>query len=766
MIRDGKHDCPTGKDEDFFIENCNHKNLFLCLDQSRCLPKNLLCDGYNNCIDGSDEIEGCSFVPLFMRNFDFKNPHVHNWSYLLLRYTNTSYLNKTSVEAKIETKKITQKVVFGLKCNSYEGFNIFQYQTVPQPNSLSNTTYCKNEEDKCFNESGELRCFRCFDDTIILKSQVCDGIIDCQDLSDECTCENTDVKPLCDTFYKKDVSTPNEFSIICNYEYDFPGSVDEKYCEFKLLFIIEDSHLTNSERNCSKGRTALNNSLYVPPGDTDLESEILSTWRSLPKYQPKQLSSLSNGNGSCNWDFECPYREDECSQECFKFNDWSNNDPNIYQFLSCFSFLLEDLSVFSVEADSINYFQFNNSVMQSHPYTGSSPNQTINVIDEILSKKLVKSNRKLLFNSKQKNISFVFDGKNIYKTCADNLLDCPWYFRCENNKYDLIDVAKVCDFNVDCTDQSDERYCSDRTHFNCSMGYPVSIDRKKVNDNIFDCSDRSDECKESPISSVTEMIKNPYLRKYIWVTFIGIIVFNAVVIIKNIKKIKSLDGKQKIKYYNLIFILNLSFSDIIFGFVLCVIAITSSKFSGDYCFQDFNWRTSFLCDVIGILTLISSQTSLNILVLITGFRLHSVYQPFKSLNIRKYKLFTLLFLCWLFPLVLSIIPIVLKKEFTQTMVISKNIFLTNKKKDRLVVPNELYKIAKNIENVWVASKPHSIPSDKSVYTIRNFQDWFFNSNEMRTVYPDTSIDVKTNFGFYSSSAVPQYVYLIFIQSLQ
>ena len=59
MIRDGKDDCTSGKDEDIFIENCTHKNLFLCLDQSRCLPRNLLCDGYNNCIDGSDEIEGC-----------------------------------------------------------------------------------------------------------------------------------------------------------------------------------------------------------------------------------------------------------------------------------------------------------------------------------------------------------------------------------------------------------------------------------------------------------------------------------------------------------------------------------------------------------------------------------------------------------------------------------------------------------------------------------------------------------------------------------
>ena len=75
--------------------------------------------------------------------------------------------------------------------------------------------------------------------------------------------------------------------------------------------------------------------------------------------------------------------------------------------------------------------------------------------------------------------SFFFTGNNVYKTCADNLLDCSWYFRCENNNYDLIDIRKICDFSFDCSDQSDERYCSVKTHFNCSTGNPVSIDRKK-----------------------------------------------------------------------------------------------------------------------------------------------------------------------------------------------------------------------------------------------------------------------------------------------
>ena len=64
-VRDGRQDCLDGRDEDFLIENCTHSQLFLCLDQSRCLPKRLQCNGILNCIDGSDEIAGCEISTTF-----------------------------------------------------------------------------------------------------------------------------------------------------------------------------------------------------------------------------------------------------------------------------------------------------------------------------------------------------------------------------------------------------------------------------------------------------------------------------------------------------------------------------------------------------------------------------------------------------------------------------------------------------------------------------------------------------------------------------
>ena len=318
---------------------------------------------------------------------------------------------------------------------------------------------------------------------------------------------------------------------------------------------------------------------------------------------------------------------------------------------------------------------------------------------------------------------------DIYKTCKDNLLDCPWFFRCDSNKYELVPVENVCDFKYDCKDQSDEKYCSNATHFNCTTRGPVSTNRSKINDNELDCADVSDECKESSISSLKEMIKDDRLRNFVWVFSFGTIVFNLFVIIKNLTKIKELVDTKSTKFYHLLFILNLSLSDVIFCFVLGAVAFKSSIYSGVYCAKDFEWRSSLSCNIIGVLILISSQTSLNILVLTIGFRLYTVYRPYKSLDIKKQKVYFLLFICWAFSLALSFTTIFLEKYFTQKMIISSNIFLRNRKVHRIIKSNDFHTLAENIENVWTFSRPDSIPWSKSIHNVLNFQDWYFSSDE-------------------------------------
>ena len=79
--------------------------------------------------------------------------------------------------------------------------------------------------------------------------------------------------------------------------------------------------------------------------------------------------------------------------------------------------------------------------------------------------------------------------------------------------------------------------------------------------------------------------------------------------------------------------------------------------------------------------------------------------------------------------------------------------MNNKRVDRVIKPNDFHNLAKSIENVWVAKKPNSIPYSNSIYNVGDFNKCYFNTEEIRKQYPNTSIDIKSSFGFYSSSPV-------------
>ena len=539
------------------------------------------------------------------------------------------------------------------------------------------------------------------------------------------------------------------------------GSFDEKYCSYELLYVDEEFKVFNTAEPttlaCSKNKTAHNKSLFAPQRETictsadHLESCVTPSWtifEKLVNYEsqvPNSINSMSAlKSKTCDNVFECPFREDECSEECFTpgFFKWFYVEETI---LKCYSFLFTNLEWFSFQwnGNENGVYYFNDSMLfyVSDVHDGFQASKSINFQDE-----------SILFKDKLKNLSIDLSA-NTLDICSNTFVECPWFFRCDSNKFEIIKTSKVCDFHIDCEDQSDEKYCSDETHFYCSNGDPIAINKNKLNDGNFDCNDRSDECKENQFSSAKEMIKNTHLRTFIWISFSGIIVFNLIVVTKNLKKIKSTVDKSSIKFYNSLFIVNLALSDIVYGLVLASIFVISSKFSGIYCTNDLEWRSSIGCNLVGTLTLSSSQTSLNVLFLITSFRLYTVYRPYRALDINKYTVYFLILVCWGLSFIISLIPLVFSKRFEQTLVISKSVFLNNKQVDRLIEPEELYEVAEKIEQVWEAVKPGSLPASKIVSSIINFNDWYFNDKDVKEQAPDTSIQVKMTFGFYSSSSV-------------
>ena len=451
-------------------------------------------------------------------------------------------------------------------------------------------------------------------------------------------------------------------------------------------------------------------------GENKFREDILHK-KIKPPYSLKKYSSTY-----CNKYFECPFGKNK------NLDLKINGVDQVCRFIQFFNFLFFDKITFTIVYNNeIGLIYFNSSNLLYYIRHLSDHNYL---------------SFYTLSNYGAENIQSSINIKQIFALCTNNVKKCSWYFMCDYNRKKMIEVNKVCDLNFDCINQSDEKYCSSNTHFNCISGFPVSISRSKVNDNQIDCSDRSDECEKNSISSAEEIIKNPNLRKYIWFCTVAIFVFNTIAIVKCYKEIKNVDKTRLVSLYNLIFVFNLSVSDMIFGFVLAILATFSSKFSGHYCLNDLEWRSSLACNVIGMLTIVSSQTSLNILALITGFRLYTVYKPFKDIHDFKNKIVYLLLICWIIPILLSITPIVLQNNFTQSMLVSSNLFLGNKSVDFIV---DLSDRTANNQN----TSQLSIPLLKN--NIKNSS--FKSINEMKKQYPNTSFVVKNTFGFYSSSSV-------------
>lgn len=295
----------------------------------------------------------------------------------------------------------------------------------------------------------------------------------------------------------------------------------------------------------------------------------------------------------------------------------------------------------------------------------------------------------------------------------------------------------------ECPKGFDERNCPKR--FKCKAGHRVSIEESRVCDGKKHCDDGSDEQNCGParqtanerfVSSQGEMIQAPGLKYVIWIMAFVVIVGNLYVIMTSFKRMRKEKIQQSVRFQYFIF-LNIGVADLVMGWYLLGIAIQSAMSGDSYSeTEDYKWRTSIACSVVGSFVLISSEAACFLMVLLLGFILYISLRPPVDDNSKCMKRLLVVgtFTAWIAAILLAILPILngISDHFVQ------NIFMVSPFSQKSVWD---FDSAKDF-SCRLASLTEKIVEPNDWNTINSF---------LTDDFPEAP--VLGNFGYYSATSL-------------
>lgn len=325
----------------------------------------------------------------------------------------------------------------------------------------------------------------------------------------------------------------------------------------------------------------------------------------------------------------------------------------------------------------------------------------------------------------------------------------------------FIKSSEICNGKFDCKDKSDECACQTNrslnirescletykslslrlnfteSYFQCA-DHTKNISLRKKFDGNFDCGDFSDECTfvHDYFSSNEKMIRDVALKLYFWIVTIIILFGNSFIFYFTLKKLGRSRVESSALYFNRILIGNLAVSDSLMGVVLFILLVKSHLLSGSYCKHEFEWRTSHTCNLVGVLSSISSQTSVNLVVLMTVLRLRTTLRPFCSRVVRKSTFAFLVFFCWVFAVVGAVVPLMSVVEFVH---IEPSPFFAGNRINRTVLDEFV--------------KDTLVLMNRSSVTDLQRREWWKVPVEIVESFPEREVKVRRYFGYFNLHSV-------------
>ena len=183
-------------------------------------------------------------------------------------------------------------------------------------------------------------------------------------------------------------------------------------------------------------------------------------------------------------------------------------------------------------------------------------------------------------------------------------------FRCKNDR--CIGFEKVCNLVDDCDDASDEENCLNNYACDTSKQY---ISHNKKCDGQIDCDDYSDECNEQ--CGMTIIPRNS-MEVFSWVTGCAAVILNSIKIYKNLRLLatNTFTSAQNNKALTCV----IHVGDLITGSYLLTIAIVNSSYGTSFCKKRAEWLSSDKCAFLGVFSTFGSQITLFSMTCLSIFR--------------------------------------------------------------------------------------------------------------------------------------------------
>ncbi|XP_033110409.1 G-protein coupled receptor GRL101-like [Anneissia japonica] len=149
-------------------------------------------------------------------------------------------------------------------------------------------------------------------------------------------------------------------------------------------------------------------------------------------------------------------------------------------------------------------------------------------------------------------------------------------------------------------------------------------------------------------------MQNEVLRFFLWIFGWSALLGNMFVIAWRARHWPRQNSKS---YTQSFLVTNLAVSDALMGVYLLIVACADVYYHNDYIMHAKYWKQSYICMAAGILAVLSSESSVFTLTVISWDRFVHIAFPFQSFHLTPKTVKRVVAVCWILMIILSVLPV-------------------------------------------------------------------------------------------------------------